>query len=347
MRRVVAAGVSGLVLLTLPGGPAVGAPPAASIVVNACHVSPIVDNLDVSAHFYHDVLGFDLVPAPPPGPLPVDTDPGHLLLHGVPRARLRFIGARMPGVRCGVEIVELTNVERKPVHRRYQDPGSATLVLTVRNLDAVVAAAKKDGVRVVTTGGVPVQIATTGAAPARALTVQDPDDHYVELVQPDLIPETSVPVSSNVIAIGLRLTVADVEAAVAFYRHVLGIEGQVRPFERNRALLTLAGLSQSAESRTATTPIPGSSRTLEFIQFRGLDARKSAESSRVQDPGSYRLQLTFRDIDATLAELKASGNHPVSTGGQPVRMTFGGRPWRLAIVPDPSNLFLIVQQGPS
>jgi len=29
-----------------------------------------------------------------------------------------------------------------------------------------------------------------------------------------------------------------------------------------------------------------------------------------------------------------------------VRMTFGSRPWRLAVVPDPNNLFLIVQQGP-
>ena len=32
--------------------------------------------------------------------------------------------------------------------------------------------------------------------------------------------------------------------------------------------------------------------------------------------------------------------------GVPVRMTFGNRPWRLAVVPDPNNLFLIVQQAP-
>ena len=79
-------------------------------VTGACHVSPIVNDLDRAARFYHDLLGLDLVPAPPSGPLPWDEDPGHLHLHGLPQARLRFIGARMPGIRCGVELVEINGV---------------------------------------------------------------------------------------------------------------------------------------------------------------------------------------------------------------------------------------------
>jgi hypothetical protein len=67
--------------------------------------------------------------------------------------------------------------------------------------------------------------------------------------------------------------------------------------------------------------------------------------SRVQDPGSYRLQLNVRDIDATLAGLSLAGGKVISSKGQPARMTFGGRPWRLAVV-DVNNLFLVVQQGP-
>lgn len=317
----------------------------APAVTNACHVSPIVDDLDVAAHFYHDLLGLDLVPTPPPGPLPVDMDSGHLLLHGVPNARLRFIGARIPGVRCGIEIVELKNVDRRAVHRRYQDPGSVTLILTVRDLDASVAVLKKNGVPIVTAGGAPVQLMTADGQ-ARAITVQDPDAHYVELVQPDVIPDTKVPPASNVVGIGLRLTVGDAAQAVTFYQQLLGIPGKVGPFENDRRRLGLAGLSQAAEMRTAMTPIPGSSRTLEFVQFRGLDSRKSAAPSRVQDPGSYRLQLTFRDIDTALDRLAAAGKRTISTGGRPVTMTFGSRPWKLAVVPDPDNLFLVVQQAP-
>ena len=313
-----------------------------SIVVNACHVSPIVEDLDRAARFYHELLGMDLMPPPPPGPLPVDTDPGHLLLHGVPQARLRFIQARIPGVRCGIEIVELTGVDRTKIHRRMQDPGSVTLVLTMRDIDSAFAALKQANVSIVTGGGVPLTVQGT-----RAVIVQDPDGHYVELRQNDVEPPATTGRSSNVVGIGLRMTVADLDQSLAFYKRVLGISGTAQRLQHDAALLTLAGLPSSGESRSGTVPIPGTSHTLDLVQFRSVGAAGTAVAARVQDPGSYRLQLTFKDIDATLAALAAEGRKPISTGGIPVKMTFGGRPWRLAIVPDPQNLFLIVQQAPS
>ena len=108
-----------------------------SSVTGACHVSPIVSDLDRSAQFYHDLLGLDLVPEPGPGSMPWDTDAGHLDLHGLPKAKLRFIGARMPGVRCGVELVQFDHVARKAVNRRMQDPGSAMLIVLVRDLRSI------------------------------------------------------------------------------------------------------------------------------------------------------------------------------------------------------------------
>jgi catechol 2,3-dioxygenase-like lactoylglutathione lyase family enzyme len=337
--------VAVVMLAALPALSGAGAQGATSQVVNACHVSPIVENLEASARFYHELLGLELNPTPAPGPLPVDADSGHLLLHGLPQARLRFIQARMAGVRCGIELVEWTNVDRHPIHRRYQDPGATVLSLTVRDLDAVFATLQRAHVRLVTTGARPIALAGAGSnTKRRAVTVQDPDGHYVELMQTDSTPETSP--SSNVVAIGLRLTVRDIDDAVAYYRKVLGIDGRIGPYERDRARMIVAGLPEAGEYRTAMLPIPGSSRTLELIQFRGVDSRDAAAPSRVQDPGSYRLQLTFRDIDATLDTLSTLGSHTISTGGAPVTMTFGSRPWRLAVVPDPNNLFLIVQQGP-
>jgi catechol 2,3-dioxygenase-like lactoylglutathione lyase family enzyme len=212
------------------GGTAAQVPTPATPLVGACHVSPIVENLDRSAHFYHDLLGLDLVPAAPlrPSdlkagePLPWDTDPGHLHLHGLPQARLRFIGARMPNVRCGVEIVEFGDVERHAVRRRIQDPGAATLILLVRDLDAAFAPLKRAGVPVVTTGGAPISMSATNKT--RAVIVQDPDGHFVELAQVDPLPATTVAARSNIIGIRLRLTVADVQGTATYYEKLLGVQ---------------------------------------------------------------------------------------------------------------------------
>jgi hypothetical protein len=51
----------------------------------------------------------------------------------------------------------------------------------------------------------------------------------------------------------------------------------------------------------------GSQLVLEFIEFKGVGETKSLPS-RVQDPGSYRLQLNVRDIDETLTALKQAGS---------------------------------------
>src|SRR5262245_18132483 len=94
-----AAAITAGVLVSAQSAPSpLAGPPHA--VTGACHVSPIVSDLDRAARFYHDLIGLDLVPTPPAGPLPWDEDPGHLHLHGLPQSRLRFIGARMPGIRC-------------------------------------------------------------------------------------------------------------------------------------------------------------------------------------------------------------------------------------------------------
>lgn len=334
-----------LVAACLAGASPVLAQPLSGAVVGACHISPIVSDLDRSARFYHDLLGMDLMPAPAPGPLPWDTDPGHLNLHGLPDARLRFVQARMPGVRCGIELVEFANVDRKPVRRRYQDPGAATIILLVRDIDAAFASLKKGGAHVVTTGGAPISMSTSNRT--RAVTVEDPDGHFVELAQLDPVPATTVAAASNVVGIRLRLTVADVDQALAYYQKVLGVQGTTRPFVRNPSVMAMAGLPDAGEYQMGTVQMPGSALLLELMAFRGLDSAKVPAPSRVQDPGSFRLQLTMGSIDAALATLTSAGARVISTGGVPVHMSFGGRPWQLSVVPDANNLFLIVQQAPA
>lgn len=311
-------------------------------VTGACHVSPIVSDLDRAAHFYHDILGLDLVPSPPPGALPWDEEPGHLHLHGVPRARLRFIQARMPGIRCGIELVEINNISRTAVHRRIQDPGAVTLILLVRDIDAAFARLKQAGVSVVTSGGVPLAMSSVNKT--RAIIVQDPDGHFVELAQLDPLPATSAPLDSNVIAIRLRVTVGDMDQTLRFYERTLRLSGAAGSFSTSHAVSAMMGLPDS-EYRLTTIALPGSTLLLEFLELTGF--KQALTASQVQDPGSFRLQLNVRDIDAALARMTSAGSTVISTGGVPVSMTFNTRPWRLAIAPDPNNLFLIVQQPPT
>ena len=209
-------------------------------VTGACHVSPIVNDLDRAARFYHDLIGLDLVPAPPAGALPWDEDPGHLNLHGLPQARLRFIGARMPGIRCGVELVEINNVERTPVRRRMQDPGAVTLILLVRDLDAAFVKLKAAGVPVISTGGAPLAMSATSKT--RAVIVQDPDGHFVELAQLDPLPPTTAPAGSNVIGIRLRVTVGDMDGTLRFYQQRLGLKGELRAFTSSLQVSAMLGL---------------------------------------------------------------------------------------------------------
>jgi len=310
-------------------------------VTSACHVSPIVADLDKSAHFYHDILGLDLAPTPPPGPLPWDTDPGHLDLHGLPKARLRFIGARMPGVFCGVELVEFAGAGQRSVRRRLQDPGAAMLILLVRDVDKIFSRLKAAGTPVLTKGGAPMFVGP--ARKARAVIVQDPDGHPIELAQLDPAPPTTAAAESNVIGVRLRITVTDSEKAASYYRETLGIDVKPGAFTKDESVMAMMGFPAAAQYRVGTSALPGSQLVLELIEFKGVGEAKP-HPSRVQDPGSYRLQLNVRDIDETLSALKQAGSRVISTEGSPVRMTFGSTPWRLAVVQDPNNLFLVVQQ---
>jgi cyclase len=330
-RRFIVAGVAAAAL----GVPAL----AAAAVTGACHVSPVVADLDRSVRFYRDVLGFDVQPAPGGGPIPWDTSPELRQLHGLPGARVRYVAARVPGARCGVELVEFERADGKPVRRRMQDPGAVTLILLVRDIDAAFARLKAAGTEVVSTGGAPVTPSPTSKT--RAIIVKDPDGHFVELAQLVPAPATTAPASSNIFDIRFRITVSDAERAAQYYRDQLGIPGQPGAFARTAGVMAMMGLPETVEYRLSVTQVPGSSLTLEFLELKGIE--RATMRARVQDPGAYRLQLTVDDVDATAAALRATGSRVISTGGAPVRMLLRG-PWHLAAVEDVNNLFLVLQQ---
>src|SRR5262249_25617952 len=105
-----------------------------SAVLGIGSYSPIVNDLERSLQFYAK-LGFD-IPAPAkPGPRLYTLNRGLLQMLGTPDGKERHVAAKIPGVNMSAEIVELQNVQRTPTRLRFQDPGTITLAVLVRNVD--------------------------------------------------------------------------------------------------------------------------------------------------------------------------------------------------------------------
>ena len=306
------------------------------IVGSGNFFSPIVSDLDKAIAFYRDGLGLDVQGTP----ANADTNPALRNMFGLPDASLRWTVARPPAMRTGVEIVEIKKAESKPAGRRVQDSGAFTLIVLVRDVDAAFARIKQTGAPVITTGGAPVRVGAT----AKAVVVKDPDGHFVEIAQVDPAAATAAPDTANVVGVRVRLTVDDAGQAMRQYQE-LGLAGTMNVMpDRSESFNKLFGLKSDAQYRLAAMDVPTSGLRFELIDFKGVDRR--TVRANIQDPGSTRMQLQVRDVDAAIAALKASGGTVVSAGGNTVDLPGrGGATTKVAIVRDPNNLFLVLLQA--
>ena len=303
------------------------------------NMSPIVENLEAAVDFYQGLLGL-VLSRPARTVSHSDVPPPPLLDNqGTPEARLRWVGITIPGSRWGLEVLEFTEIDRQPAHVRLQDPGAMTLVLTVRDIDALLATLKQAKVPVVTPGGMPVSVDSEGTR-ARAVIVTDPAGHFVELRQPDPLPTTTAPAVSNVIGARVRITVADTEKTLRLYRDQLGFKPDVGTFSTEATNLRLMGIS-GAQFRVTKAAVPAvPQQILEFIEFKGID--RTPLRTRIQDPGSSRIQLRVGDMTAAINGFKAAGGTVISTHGQPVLLNNVPS----AIVREINNIFVVLQQQP-
>jgi predicted enzyme related to lactoylglutathione lyase len=317
-----------------PTGPA----PTGLVVGMGNYFSPITANLDKAVAFYRDGLGLDA----PGAPSDLSSNAPLMAMFGLPDAKLHQQIARTPAVAGGVEIVEISGANAKPVERRNQDPGAVTLVATVRDLDATLARLERLGAPVVTRGGKPVTIGQSGL---RIVVVKDPDGHFVEIAQPARLPDTKAPPTQNVVAMAVRVTVSDVAKAMSLYGDSLGLEVTRAPGEPSADAAVLGALGVDGGAyRVGLLEVPASGFELRFVEFSGVD--KKTVQGRVQDPGSTRMQLRVRDIDAAIAAFKRFGGEVVSTGGKPLDLPAGNNKLKVAIVRDPNNLFVVLIESP-
>lgn len=311
--------------------------PTGLIVGSGNFFSPIVSDLDKAIAFYRDGLGLNV----PGAPSNAANNAPLRNMFGLPDASLRWAVARPPAMRTGVEIVEIKDANGTPAARRVQDPGATTLIVLVRDVQAAFARVRQTGAAVVTTGGAPVAVGQR----TKAFVVRDPDGHFVEVAQVDPAPEPAAPDAPNIVGVRVRLTVDDAARAKTLYQQ-LGLPATMNvTFDSSPSLMKLFGLKSDAQYRLATMTVPTSGLTFEMIEFKGVD-RKTAHAN-LQDPGSTRMQLQVRDIDAAIAAFKEAGGAVVSTGGTIVELPGrGGAATKVAIVRDPNNLFVVLMQPP-
>ncbi len=285
------------------------------------HAIHAVNELDTTLAFYRDVFGIngtgqDFANAAVP------------LLTNAPGVTLRMSMVTLPGG-TRFELTHFKGVERKQGEPKYTDPGAGSLVLYVRDIDSLLAAAKKAHATIVTTGGAPVEIATAKGK-ARSVVFRDPDGFFLQLVQE--APAAGAP-EGNVHRVALAYTMEDAAATKSFYTGMLGVElAGSSAFTKDAALAKLFGAPEGVELRKLTGTLPPGT-TVEFTEFRGVPRTKF--HPRVRDPGAPAMAIRVSNVAGMIAQMKAAGVNVISANGELV--DFGGGT-RTIFVEDPNGM---------
>lgn len=305
-------------------------------VVGVGGFSHIVANVERSVEFYRDVLGLEM----PNPPRAFDSTPWIIDMGNTPGAQSRPAILHIPGSALGVELIDYKDIDRQAVHPRFQDPGAASLILTVRDMDAMMAKLKAAHAHINSKGGEPATLKGPNGSTGHVVFVQDPDGFFIEISQRDPAPPTTAPASSNIIGGAFEIIVADLDQTLHIYRDVLGFQTQPHTaWDGTKLMMDTAG-TPGAQFRRSSALIPGTSVMMAFMQFKDID-RKPLHT-RIQDPGTAILQVGVRDIDATVKALKEAGLTVISKNGEPVM----NGPSRFCMMRDPNNLFLeLFQRG--
>ena len=294
-----------------------------------------VENMDRSLAFFHDAFGMDVPALPATGERPYNrANPQLFAMFDIAGARERHQPARVAGTRVTLELMEIQDVPHQTIPLRIQDPGTATVVFIVRDLDAMLARVKQAGATIATPGDKPVAFADG----TRAILIRDIDNRFIELRQPAAAAAASATAAtsaSDILDMRLMITVNDMDQTNRAYRDVLGftVEG-VTSFSADTPMRALTGLS-AAQVRRSRVQAPGSALWIEFVEFKGVD--RTPLRMRIQDRGAARLQMRVQDADAMVSRMKAGGLKIVSEGGVavPIPPNLKG-----ALVADPNNFFL-------
>jgi catechol 2,3-dioxygenase-like lactoylglutathione lyase family enzyme len=296
------------------------------------HAIHAVNDLDTTLAFYRDVFGLN-------GNAQDFPNPAVPLLTNAPGVTLRMSMLALPG-NMRFELTHFKGLERKPARAAYTDPGAASIVFYVRDLDAAVGAAKKADAPIVTTGGMPVEV-MTAKGKARSIILRDPDGFFVQVVQE--APAAGAP-AGNVHRVSLAYTMESADATAKFYSGMLGVDlSGPSAFMKDPAVAKLVGAPEGTEFRKLTGTLPGPNAYAEFTEFRGVPRTKF--HLRVRDPGAPAMAVQVNNLPGMIALMKSAGVNVLSANGEIV--DFGGGTHTI-FVEDPNgmNIEVFERTGP-
>ncbi len=268
------------------------------------HAIHAVDDLDTTLAFYRDVFGID-------GKAQDFPNPAVSLLTNAPGVALRLSMVGSAG-RHALRVHAFQRASsasrRRPGTRIPAPPVSSC---TSGDIDALVAAAKKAGAAIVTTGGAPLEI-DTASGKARSIVLRDPDGFFLQLVQD--APRRRSPRRQRAprfarVHDGRRRGDASTSIPACSASSSAGASA----FAQGRRRWPSSSVRPRTVEfrRLAGTLPPGTA--VDFTEFRGVPRTKF--HLRVRDPGAPAMAVQVTNIEGMVAQMKAAGVNLLSANG--------------------------------
>jgi catechol 2,3-dioxygenase-like lactoylglutathione lyase family enzyme len=297
-----------------------------------------VANLDKTVTFYQEGLG--LQPVGPGGkpmtamPTPQALDEELSKFTDTHGAKFRNASFNIPGATFMLELTEFSGTPLKQAVPHMQDPGAATLVLMVRDVDAALEGVKKTGGSVLSIGGQPMRIGPE-TSKSRSVFVRDPDGFMLELADIQPPPKSTAPAGSNILGGRIGVTIQDTDQTMKFYHDVLGFETKpaAPKFATDKTIASLIN-AEGAQWRISSAKVPGTSVEWELLEFK--DVARKPFKLRVPDPGSPAVSVNVKDVESAMKAVAAGGGSIVTRGGEPVKLG----PATGVFVRDPNGLLI-------
>jgi catechol 2,3-dioxygenase-like lactoylglutathione lyase family enzyme len=269
-------------------------------VIGLMHAIHSVNDVDKTLAFYKAVFSLN-------GQVNPFQSTGPQILTNSPGASLRVAMTQLKGA-FNFELTQFGDIERQLYKQpEIADPGAPMMKIVVRDIDAIVAAAKKANAPIITKGGAPV-VVSTSIGKAKAIIMRDPDGYFVEAIQGT--PSASTPEGAVMGAI-VALTVGDMDETLKYWNGILGLELEAdKGFSNDSAMLDLMGLPKGASYRMGGGLILGSTARIEMIEIKGVP-RKPFDL-RVTDPNACGMALRVGHIRELLAKIKQNGGRVLS-----------------------------------